>query len=50
MIRYLFPIFLFVGVLWWLKTLGRKGSGTSFGQGRPNEAPPPALPMVVCAQ
>ena len=50
MIRYLFPLFLIVGVLWWVKTLGRKGPGASSGQGRSQDARPPALPMVVCAQ
>ena len=50
MIRFLFPLFLIVGVLWWLKTLGRKGPDAST---RPNGDAgdrPLALPMVACAQ
>lgn len=53
MIRLLFPLFLIVGVLWWLKTLGRKGPGAHGGpsgpSGQENERHL-ALPMVACDQ
>lgn len=49
MIRFLLPLFLVVGVIWWLKVLGRGGSASNTKANKP-DGKTPALPMVVCAQ